>query len=241
MRRPPEPGNVCGMLVPAPGLPVRVVIGEDNYLVREGIRQLLDDVDSVEVAGVGVDLDTVHAAVERHDPDVLITDIRMPPSNTDEGLRIAYRLRQERPHVGVVILSQHADPEYAISLLDDGAAGRGYLLKERLSDITQLTHAIHEVARGGSIIDPFVVDALMAARGTANRSLLGKLTPRERLVLSCIAQGKSNAGISEQLGATERSVEKHISSIFAKLSITDQPDLHRRVKAALLFLSAAPS
>lgn len=216
---------------------VRVVLGEDNYLVREGIKQLLDEDTQVVVVGVGIDFETVLAAVAEHDPDVVVTDIRMPPSNTDEGLRIAHWLRAERPRIGVVLLSQHADPEYVISLLDDGAAGRGYLLKERLSDIRQLCHAIVEVANGGSVIDPQVVDVLMAARSTANRSRLDALTPRERLVLACIAQGRSNAGIAAELGATERSVEKHVSSIFAKLDLAEAPDVHRRVKAAMLFLS----
>jgi DNA-binding NarL/FixJ family response regulator len=217
--------------------PVSVVLGDDSYLVREGVRQLLDEEPTVEVVGVGVDLGTVLAAVEQHAPDVVVTDIRMPPSNTDEGIRIAHRLRAEHPRIGVVLLSQHVDPEYVISLLEDGAAGRGYLLKERLSDIRQLCHAIVEVANGGSVIDPQVVDGLMAARSTANRSRLDSLTPRERLVLACIAQGRSNAGIATEVGATERSVEKHVSSIFAKLGLADAPDIHRRVKAAMLFLS----
>jgi DNA-binding NarL/FixJ family response regulator len=137
----------------------------------------------------------------------------------------------------VVLLRQHAEPEYAISLLDDGAAGRGYLLKDRLSDIRQLSHAIVEVADGGSVIDAQVVDVLMAARSGANRSLLDALTPRERQVLACIAQGRSNAGIASELRASERSVEKHVSTIFAKLDLADAPDVHRRVKAAMLFLS----
>lgn len=229
MTEPTNPGS--------PSSTVRVVLGEDAYLVREGLRQLLDDHIAIDLVGTGVDLDTVNVAVDQLCPDVLVTDIRMPPSNTDEGLRIAHRLRDDHPRIGVVILSQHADPEYAINLLDDGAAGRGYLLKERLSDITQLVHAIHEIAAGGSVIDPHVVDLLLAARGTANRTRLDALTARERLVLGYLAQGMSNAGIAGRLNATDRSVENHVSSIFAKLSLPDQPDVHRRVKAALLFLS----
>jgi DNA-binding NarL/FixJ family response regulator len=215
---------------------IRVVIGEDNYLIREGVRQLLED-SSVEVVGSGDDFDSVNATVDEMLPDVLVTDIRMPPSGTDEGLRIAHRLREAHPRIGVVVLSQHADPEYAINLLDDGAAGRGYLLKDRLADISQLIHAIHEVAQGGSVIDPQIVDLLMVARGAANRSRLDALTPREQLVLGCLAQGMSNAAIAAHLHASPRSVENHVSSIFAKLDLADEPTLHRRVKATLLFLA----
>ena len=165
----------------------------------------------------------------------------MPPSGTDEGLRIARRVREEHPRIGVVILSQHAEPEYALALLDDGAAGRAYLLKERLSDIAQLVHAIHEVAGGGSVIDPKVVDQLMSARDAATRSALEPLTPTERRVLAHLAQGKSNTGIADAIGTTPRSVEKHIAGIFGKLRLENQPNVHRRVKAALVFLSAPHS
>jgi DNA-binding NarL/FixJ family response regulator len=214
-----------------------VVLGEDDYLVREGVRQLLEQEESIDLVGVGHDLDTVSDAVAEHDPDVLITDIRMPPSGSEEGLAIARRLRDERPRTGVVILSQHSDPEYALALLDEGAAGRAYLLKERLSDIRQLVHAIHEVAGGGSVIDTKVVDELMSARNSTTRSVLGTLTPTERRVLAELAQGKSNAGIAAVIGITPRSVEKHIAGIFGKLPLDSEPDVHRRVKAALVFLS----
>ncbi len=222
---------------PPRGLRVRVVLGEDDYLVREGVRQLLEQEPSVELVAFGHDLETVTEAVAKHDPDVLVTDIRMPPSGTDEGLAIARRLREERPRTGVVILSQHSDPEYAIALLDDGAAGRAYLLKERLSDIAQLVHAIHEVAGGGSVIDAKVVDELMSARNSTTRSILETLTPTERLVLAELAAGKSNAGIAAAIGITPRSVEKHIAGIFGKLQLVNEPSVHRRVKAALAFLS----
>lgn len=218
-------------------VPVRVVLGEDNYLLREGTRELLDDDPSIEVVATAEDFDSTAAFVESASPDVLVTDIRMPPTHTDEGLRLAARLRTTHPHVGVVVLSQHDDPEYAIELLDDGAAGRAYLLKQRLSDIGQLSRAIHEVARGGSVIDPAVVDVLMAARSSASRSSVDSLSPREQLVLGYVAQGKSNAGIAAAIGATERSVERHVSSIFVKLNLADEPTDHRRVKAAILFLS----
>lgn len=220
---------------------VRVVLGEDDYLVREGITQLLRAEERIDLVAVAHDLDSVADAVEEHGPDVLVTDIRMPPTGTDEGLRIARQLREEHPRIGVVILSQHAEPEYAVTLLDDGAAGRAYLLKERLSDIAQLVHAIQEVAGGGSVIDPKVVDQLMSARDAAARSALEPLTPTERRVLAELAQGKSNAGIAAAIGTTPRSVEKHIAGIFGKLRLENEPNVHRRVKAALVFLSAPPS
>jgi DNA-binding NarL/FixJ family response regulator len=221
--------------------PLRVVLGEDDYLVREGITQLLREEETIELVAVADDLDSVAEAVDEHEPEVLVTDIRMPPSGTDEGLRIARRLREEHPRIGVVILSQHAEPEYAVALLDDGAAGRAYLLKERLSDIAQLVHAIHEVAGGGSVIDPKVVDQLMSARDAAARSALEPLTPTERRVLAHLAQGKSNAGIAAAIGTTPRSVEKHIAGIFGKLRLESEPNVHRRVKAALVFLSSPHS
>jgi DNA-binding NarL/FixJ family response regulator len=221
--------------------PLRVVLGEDDYLVREGITQLLRDEETIDLVAVAHDLNSVTDAVVEHQPDVLVTDIRMPPSGTDEGLRIARQLREEHPRIGVVILSQHAEPEYAVALLDDGAAGRAYLLKERLSDIAQLVHAIHEVAGGGSVIDPKVVDQLMSARDAAARSALEPLTPTERRVLAHLAQGKSNAGIATAIGTTPRSVEKHIAGIFGKLRLESEPSVHRRVKAALMFLSAPNS
>ncbi len=220
---------------------LRVVLGEDDYLVREGITQLLREEETIELVAVAHDLDSVAEAVDEHEPDVLVTDIRMPPSGTDEGLRIASQLREEHPRIGVVVLSQHAEPEYAVALLDDGAAGRAYLLKERLSDIAQLVHAIHEVAGGGSVIDPKVVDQLMSARDAAARSALEPLTPTERRVLAHLAQGKSNAGIAAAIGTTPRSVEKHIAGIFGKLRLENEPNVHRRVKAALVFLSSPQS
>ena len=221
--------------------PLRVVLGEDDYLVREGITQLLRGDETIDLLAVAHDLESVESAVREHEPDVLVTDIRMPPSGTDEGLRIARQLREELPRIGVVILSQHAEPEYAVALLDDGAAGRAYLLKERLSDIAPLVHAIHEVAGGGSVIDPKVVDQLMSARDAAARSALEPLTPTERRVLAQLAEGKSNAGIAAAIGTTPRSVEKHIAGIFGKLHLESEPNVHRRVKAALVFLSAPHS
>lgn len=168
----------------------------------------------------------------------MITDIRMPPTGTDEGLRAAERLRAERPEVGVVVLSQYAEPEYALALLEKGASGRAYLLKERVSDIDQLVGAVREVARGGSVIDPRVVEVLVAARSAVRDSPIAQLTPRERDVLQQVAMGKNNAGIAAALFLTERAVEKHINAIFSKLDLSEEPDVHRRVKAALVYLAA---
>jgi DNA-binding NarL/FixJ family response regulator len=216
---------------------IRVVLAEDNYLLREGLTQLLgmsDDVDLVAVCG---DLPQLERAIADTSPDVVVTDIRMPPTGTDEGLQAAQRLRTERPGIGVVVLSQYAEPEYALALLRDGAAGRAYLLKERVSDLGQLVRAIQEVARGGSVIDPAVVEALVAARTAARDSPVRELTPREAEVLSQVAQGRNNAGIAAELSLTDRAVEKHINAIFSKLGLSEQPDTHRRVKATLLYLA----
>jgi DNA-binding NarL/FixJ family response regulator len=219
---------------------IRVVLAEDNYLLREGVKQLLATVSDIELVASCSDLPQLERAVAEHHPDVVLTDIRMPPTGTDEGLRAADRLRVERPEVGVVVLSSYAEPEYALGLLEHGAAGRAYLLKERVSNIDQLAGAIREVARGGSVIDPRVVEVLVAARSAARDSPLTQLTPRESDVLGQVAQGKNNAGIAAALSLTDRAVEKHINSIFSKLELSEEPDTHRRVKAALLFLARQP-
>jgi DNA-binding NarL/FixJ family response regulator len=219
---------------------IRVVLAEDNYLLREGIRQLLETSDEIELVASCADLTELERAIEAHSPDVVVTDIRMPPTGTDEGLRAAERLRAERPEVGVVVLSQYAEPEYALALLDKGASGRAYLLKERVSDIDQLVSAVREVARGGSVIDPRVVEVLVAARSAARDSPIAQLTPRERDVLQQVAMGRNNAGIAAALFLTERAVEKHINAIFSKLELSEEPDVHRRVKAALVYLASQP-
>jgi DNA-binding NarL/FixJ family response regulator len=216
---------------------ISVVIAEDNYLVREGVRQLIESLDGIELKAVCEDRDSLLAAVEEHSPDVVMTDIRMPPTGTDEGLQVAERLRTTSPGTGVVVLSQYVEADYAMALLEKGAAGRAYLLKERVSDVAQLTAAIHEVARGGSVIDPQVVQALVEAR-SRQRSPLDDLTPREREVMSEMAQGKNNAAIAAALSLTERAVEKHINSIFSKLGLSEETNVHRRVMATLLFLRA---
>jgi DNA-binding NarL/FixJ family response regulator len=216
---------------------VRVVLAEDNYLVREGVTRLLQSDEEIDVVATADDYDSLLAAVGSEKPDVVITDIRMPPTGTDEGIRAADHVRATSPATGVVLLSQYADPSYALAFLEKGSEGRAYLLKERVSDLSQLRNAVVEVHRGGSVIDPQVVDALVAARSRATQSPLAQLTPREREVLQAMAQGKNNAGIATALGLTERAVEKHINSIFSKLGLSEELDVHRRVKAVLLFLA----
>jgi DNA-binding NarL/FixJ family response regulator len=217
---------------------IRVVLADDSYIVREGVRELLRGADNIEVVAACSDLDSLMAAVETHHPDVVLTDIRMPPTNTDEGIRMAEGLRQSAPSVGVVVLSQYSDPEYALALLEGGAAGRAYLLKERVTDLDQVANAIREVARGGSVIDPKVVETLIASRARHARSPLAELTPRETEVLASVAQGRNNAAIAAHLHLTERAVEKHINSIFSKLGLSEEEAVHRRVRAALIYLAA---
>jgi DNA-binding NarL/FixJ family response regulator len=218
-------------------MPIRLVIAEDHYLVREGIRRLLETRPEFEVAAVCGDLDALLAAVASERPDVVITDIRMPPGNADEGIRAAERLRQTDPDVGVVVLSQYANPSYAMALLESGSAGRSYLLKERVQDLEQLASAIHAVAAGGSVIDPKVVEALVAENARGEKSRLKQLTPRERDVLREMATGTTNAAIGESLFLAERSVEKLIHSIFLKLGLTWETSVHKRVKAVILYLA----
>ena len=216
---------------------IRLVIAEDHYLVREGVRRLLETQPDLEVAAVCDDLASLLAAVEAERPDVVITDIRMPPGNGDEGIRAAERLRETNPAIGVVVLSQYANPAYALALLENGSARRSYLLKERVQDLDQLVSAIHAVAEGGSMIDPKVVEALVAENARGEESRLRLLSPRERDVLREMASGKSNAAIGESLFLAERSVEKVIHSIFLKLGLTWETAVHKRVKAVVLYLA----
>jgi len=218
-------------------MPIRLVLAEDQYLVREGLRRLLETSDEVEVVAVCDDLDSLLAAVNAERPDVVVTDIRMPPGDADEGIQAAIRLRETSPEVGVVVLSQYATPAYALALLEGGSKGRAYLLKERVKDLDQLIGAIRVVSEGGSVIDPKVVDALVAANARAEGSPLNDLTPRERDVLREMAEGKNNAAIAETLVLTERSVEKVIHSIFLKLGLTWEEAVHKRVKAVVLYLA----
>jgi DNA-binding NarL/FixJ family response regulator len=215
---------------------IRLVLAEDHYLVREGLRRLLETRPELEVATACADLESLLAAVDAERPDVVVTDIRMPPGGADEGIQVAARLRETSPEVGVVVLSQYASPAYALALLEGGSEGRAYLLKERLQDVDQLVAAIQAVAAGGSVIDPKVVEALVAANARGEESPLRELTPRERDVLREMAEGKNNAAIAETLVLAERSVEKVIHSIFMKLGLTWESSVHKRVKAVILYL-----
>jgi len=217
---------------------IRVVLADDSYIVREGIRELVRSLEDIDVLAACADVETLNEAIELHRPDVVLTDIRMPPTNTDEGIRMAETLRSTHPEVGVVVLSQYADAEYALALLDRGAGGRAYLLKERVTDLEQLANAIREVARGGSVIDSKVVENLIASRARQAHSPVSDLTPREGEVLAQVAQGRNNAAIAKQLHLTERAVEKHINSIFSKLGLTEEEAVHRRVRATLIYLTA---
>ncbi len=216
---------------------LRVVVAEDSLLMREGVRQVIDRQPDLEVVADCADLPTLRAELADGLPDVIVTDVRMPPTFTDEGIRIAVELRDSHPGVGVVVLSQYAEPGYANELLGGGSAGRAYLLKERVSEPDQLADAIRAVARGGSVIDPTVVDMLVAASTRAPSSPLAALTTRELEVLDQVAQGKSNAAVASALFLTERAVEKHINTLFAKLGLGVTPDVNRRVAAVLLHLS----
>jgi DNA-binding NarL/FixJ family response regulator len=214
---------------------IRVILAEDDFLVREGVRRVLEAVPDVTVMAECADGDELLAAVDADPPDVVVTDVRMPPSGADEGIRIANRLRRTHPAVGVVVLSQFAEPEYALALLEHGSHRRAYLLKARVHDRDGIAQAIRDVAQGGSAFDSKVVDALVSAQG-GDASPLSTLSPREREVLAEVAQGKSNAAIAESLVLTKSAVEKHINSIFGKLGLARAQDISHRVKAALMFL-----
>jgi DNA-binding NarL/FixJ family response regulator len=220
---------------------VRVVFAEDNFLVREGTAALLQTSDEIELVGTAASLDELLTAVEEHKPEAVLTDIRMPPTNTTEGIDAARRIREEHPEIGVVVLSQFAEEEYAYDLLKDGATGLGYLLKERVSDVEELVRALTEVAKGGSVLDPKIVEALVSAKDRMAHSPLAALTDREREVLEHMAQGQNNAAIAKSLFLTERAVEKHINSLFHKLGLSEEVDVHRRVKAVLAFLRETDS
>ena len=214
---------------------IRVAVAEDNLLVREGLERLLGLQPDLDVVASCADLDALLEAVDTAQPDVVVTDIRMPPTHTDEGIRAARQLRGDHPALGVVILSQFSDPSYALSLLEEGSERRAYLLKDRVDDVDQLVGAVRAVAAGGSVVDPKVVEALVASR-SAGDSPLDELTPRETDVLRAMAEGKNNAAIAEALVITERSVEKYVHAIFAKLGIAWETSINRRVMAVLLYL-----
>ena len=218
---------------------LRIVFADDNYLVRQGVASMLAEVEGIDVVAVATDLDSLVGAVAEHVPDVVLTDIRMPPTGTDEGIRAARRIRSGHPGVGVVVLSQYVDEDYVFDLLADGVAGMGYMLKERLTDVDELVRALREVGRGGSVLDPAVVEALMARR-RGDVPLLG-LTDREREVLHAMATGRNNATIAKSLFMSDRAVEKHIGSLFQKLGLVDERDVSRRVMAVLAYLEATSS
>ena len=220
-----------------PSPPIRVVIAEDSYVIREFLTATLAAAPEIELLGICTNGKELQQAIDTWDPEVVLTDIRMPPSGAEEGIQIAARLRDTRPDVGVVVLSQYAEPAYALSLLERGTAGRAYLLKERIRDKTELIGAIETVAHGGSVIDPIIVDVLIEARSRAAHSKLSELTARERELLAEIAAGKSNGAIAQSLVLTKRAVEKHVNSIFSKLNLPETEDVSRRVKATLIFLS----
>ena len=217
--------------------PIRVAVAEDSYMIREFLETTLNAASEVELVAVCSNGNELQTAIETWSPDVVLTDIRMPPSGAEEGIKIAENLRKTAPQLGVVVLSQYAEPAYALALLEGGSGRRAYLLKERIRDRDELINAIRKVAKGGSVIDPAIVDVLIEARSRAAHSRLAQLTPRERELLAEIAAGKSNAAIADSLVLTKRAVEKHINSIFSKLGLPETEDVSRRVKATLIFLA----
>jgi DNA-binding NarL/FixJ family response regulator len=218
---------------------IRVALADDSYLVREAVSQILARHPRIDLVAVCDDRDSLLAAVESERPGVVLTDIRMPPEHDEEGIEIASRLRHTHPDIGVVVLSQYAEPRYGLALLQAGSDGRAYMLKERVGDEGQLVAAIEAVAHGGSFMDARVVEAMIAERGRAERSPLSELTPRELQILGLIAQGKSNGAIGEELYLSKRAVEKHINSILLKLDLPEAQEVSRRVMATLIYLSAS--
>jgi DNA-binding NarL/FixJ family response regulator len=216
---------------------IRVVLGEDSYLSREGVVKVLEDVEDVELVAMCADLDSLRDTVDAVLPDVVLTDIRMPPTHTDEGIRIATELRHSHPAMGVVVLSQHAEPLYAVSLFEGGSERRAYMLKERLKNHHELGRALREVHEGGSFVDPQIVEELVAGHARGEGSKLSRLTPRELEILGLIAEGRSNGAVAGSLVLTKRAVERHINAIFSKLELRESDDVHRRVTAALLYLA----
>jgi DNA-binding NarL/FixJ family response regulator len=216
---------------------IRVAIGEDSYLSRQGIRGVLEDEEDIEIVAACGDLDSLRSAIVEVRPDVVLADIRMPPTTTDEGIRLAAELRRSHPDVGVVILSQYAEPLYAARLLEEGSERRGYLLKERVGSRGDLARAVREVAAGGAVLDSHIADLLVAAKRRRAESSLATLTSREKQILALVAEGWSDGAIAERVAITPRTVERHVNSIFSKLGLGDSERTSRRVKAALLYLA----
>ena len=212
---------------------MRILIAEDSVLLREGLSRLLGEAGFKVVAAVG-DADTALSLVEKHEPDVVVLDIRMPPTHTDEGLRAAHDIRRNHPGMGTLILSQYVEAGYAIRLLEEGAEGVGYLLKDRISDVAELADAVRRVASGGCVVDPQVVSRLLGRKRTDHE--LDRLSEREREVLGCMAEGRSNSAIAKRLFMSDKTVESHVRSIFTKLDLAASPDDHRRVLAVLRYL-----
>jgi DNA-binding NarL/FixJ family response regulator len=218
---------------------LRVVFAEDNYLVRQGTAALLREFEEVDLVDVVEEPGALLASVRQHQPDAVLTDIQMPPTFTNEGIDAARRIRADHPATGVVVLSQYVEADYALDLLKDGVAGLGYLLKERVTEIESLLRALNEVARGGSVLDPKVVEGLLAHQTSGAGSPILGLSEREREVLQQMATGLSNAGIAKTLYMSERAVEKHITGVFQKLGLTEEGELNRRVSAVITYLEAA--
>jgi DNA-binding NarL/FixJ family response regulator len=217
---------------------LRVVLADDNFLVREGITALLAEIEEIDLVDSVADPQSLLKSVREHQPDAVLTDIRMPPTHTTEGIDAAKQIRAEHPSIGVVVLSQYVEEDYALALLSDGVGGLGYLLKERVSDIAELVRALNDVANGGSALDPKVVEGLMTRKSAEASSPLRGLTDKERAVLEEMATGRTNATIATTLFMSERSVEKHISAVFLKLGLVEEGEVNRRVKAVLTFVEA---
>jgi DNA-binding NarL/FixJ family response regulator len=232
-----DTGAMVSGETPVGAPPIRVVLADDSYLVREAVEHVLAEADGIEVVASCRDRRSLAQAIDTEHPDVVVTDIRMPPSDSDEGLQVAADLRHTHPEVGVVVLSQYSDPRYGLALLEGGSDRRAYLLKERIQHGGQLVTAIETVAEGGSVMDAKVVETLISARKRVERSPLGELTPRELEILAFVARGHSNQAIADELVLTKRAVEKHINAIFLKLDLTEALDVSRRVKAALIYLA----
>ncbi len=220
---------------------LRVIFAEDNFLVREGTAALLAETAEIELVALVGDQQQLLSAVEEHEPDAVLTDIRMPPTWTDEGIEAAREIRKRHPRVGVVVLSQYVEERYAAELLRDGAGGIGYLLKERIAEVDQLVAALSSVAAGGSVLDPKVVESLMARRDRRGYSPVEDLSPRELEVLQAMATGKSNTAIGRDLYLSERAVEKNINQIFGKFGLSQEVDVNRRVRAVITLLESTQS
>lgn len=215
---------------------LRVVVADDVLLMRQGVVRVLEAIPGVDVVAECDDAEQLLAAVAKHEPDVALTDIAMPPTHTDEGIRAAIQLRSERPDLGIVVLSQYAEPDYVLDLFDNGSDHLGYLLKERIGDPEELARAVDAVAAGDSVVDPKIVEILVSARSSADRAV-DRLTPRETEVLSVMAEGLNNAAIAQRLVLSDKAVAKHINAIFSKLDLGGDEASHRRVKAVLTWLA----